>query len=133
MNSYGAPSFYAQSMFAEFLGTEVPVSTVQGEGHRFFYSVTHDPSKETVYLKLVNASSIAQSIDIAITGVSSVDKAGILVTLQGDNPTKTNTITAPTRIVPVKSTINIAGTKFNHRMPPYSVQVLELHAKELGH
>jgi alpha-N-arabinofuranosidase len=129
LNSYGSPSYYAQSMFAEFLGTEVPVSTVQGGGQRFFYSVTHDPAKEAVYLKLVNASSIAQSVDIDITGVSSVDKTGTLVTLEGDNPAKTNTITAPTRVAPVKSTVKLAGAKFNHMMPPYSVQVLELHAK----
>jgi alpha-L-arabinofuranosidase len=129
LNSYGAPSFYAQSMFAEFLGTEVPVSTAQGGGQRFFYSVTHDPAKEKVYLKLVNASSIAQSVDIDIAGANSVEKTGTLVTLEGDSPAKTNTITAPARIVPVKSTIRIAGAKFNHVMPPYSVQVLELHAK----
>jgi alpha-L-arabinofuranosidase len=129
LNSYGAPSFYAQSMFAEFLGTEVPVSTAQGGGQRFFYSVTHDPAKERVYLKLVNASSIAQSVDIDIAGANSVEKTGTLVTLEGDSPAKTNTITAPARIVPVKSTIRIAGAKFNHVMPPYSVQVLELHAK----
>jgi alpha-L-arabinofuranosidase len=129
LTSYGAPSFYAQSMFAEFLGTEVPLSTVQGGGPRFFYSVTHDSSKGAVYIKLVNASSIAQSVDIDITGVNSVDKTGTLVTLSGDNPANTNTITVPTRVVPVKSSVKIAGTKFNHTMPPYSIQVLELHTK----
>ncbi|WP_433973348.1 alpha-L-arabinofuranosidase C-terminal domain-containing protein [Tunturiibacter lichenicola] len=129
LNSYGAPSFYAQSMFAEFLGTEVPVSTVQGGGPRFFYSVTRDAAKEVIYLKLVNASSIAQSIDVEITGVNSVDKNATLVTLDAENLAKTNTITAPTRVAPVKSAVKITGAKFNHTMPPYSIQVLELHAK----
>jgi alpha-L-arabinofuranosidase len=127
--SYGAPSFYAQSMFAEFLGTEVPVSSVQGGGQRFFYSVTHDPAKEAVYLKLVNASSFSQTVDVDITGVNSAENTATLVTLTGNSLAETNTITAPTRIVPTKSTIKIAGAKFNHVMPPYSVQVLELRAK----
>lgn len=129
LTSYGAPSFYAQSMFAEYLGTEVPTSSVQGGGPRFFYSVTHDPAKGRVYLKLVNASSIDQSVDIDISGVGNVDKTGTLVSLAGESLAKTNTITAPTRVVPTKSTIKIAGAKFNHTMPPYSVQMIELHGK----
>ena len=30
MNSYGSPSYYAQAMFAEYLGSEVPASTFNG-------------------------------------------------------------------------------------------------------
>ncbi len=53
---YGSPSYYAQAMFAEYLGTGVPTSSATGGGERFFYSVTRDPTNRAVYLKLVNAS-----------------------------------------------------------------------------
>ena len=129
LTSYGAPSYYAQAMFAEYLGTEVPESSVSGASERFFYSATNDPSKGSLYLKLVNASSVPQEIDISVTGASSVAKKATLVSLSGNNPAETNTISAPQRIVPVKTVLNNAGSQFSHTVPAYSIQVLEVQTK----
>ena len=129
LSSYGAPSYYAQAMFAEFLGTQVPNSSISDAGDRFFYSVTRDPSKGLIYLKLVNASSVAQSIGISLTGTSSVETNATLVTLSANDPAETNTILTPQRIVPVKSTLKNASATFTHITPPYSIQVLELRSK----
>lgn len=129
ISSYGSPSFYAQAMFAQYLGNSVPQSSVTGTGERFFYSVTNDPSKSAVYLKLVNASSDPQPLSIALDGTPHIANRGTLVTLSGTNPTETNTITNPTRIVPVQTELKAVGTHFNHTVPPYSVQVLELSTK----
>jgi alpha-N-arabinofuranosidase len=129
LTSYGSPGYYAQTMFAKYLGTEVPTSSINGDAERFFYSVTHDPAKGEIYLKLVNASSIAQPIEIDLTGVNSVANTATLVTLSGVTLAQTNTISAPTRIVPVQTTLKGAGQKFNHTVPPYSIEVLDLHAK----
>jgi alpha-N-arabinofuranosidase len=129
LSSYGAPSYYAQAMFAEYLGTEVPRSAVTGGGERFFYSVTRDPGKGAVYLKLVNASSAAQPIEISMTGADKVSKMGTLVSLSGTNLAETNSISAPLRVVPVKTALNNAGAKFSHTIPGYSIQVLQLEAR----
>jgi alpha-N-arabinofuranosidase len=129
LTSYGSPGYYAQTMFAKYLGTEVPTSSIKGDAERFFYSVTRDPAKGAMYLKLVNASSAAQAVEIEITGVNSVTNTGTLVTLSGATLAQTNTISAPTRIVPVQTTLKNAGQKFNHTVSPYSIQVLELQAK----
>jgi alpha-N-arabinofuranosidase len=129
MSSYGSPSYYAQAMFGEYLGTEVPTSSLTGAGDRLFYSVTRDPAKGEVYLKLVNASSAAQTVQIDLTGASNVSPTGTLVSLTGTNDAETNTITTPTRVVPVKSTLEGTAAKFAHTVPPYSVQVIELKAK----
>jgi alpha-N-arabinofuranosidase len=126
LSSYGSPSYYAQAMFAEYLGTEVPMSSVSGVGERFFYSVTHDPGNGLLYLKLVNASSVAQPIEIKLTGATRVDKTAMLVSLTANNPAETNTISAPARIIPVKSALKDAGAKFSHTIPAYSIQVLRL-------
>lgn len=128
-SSYGSPSFYAQAMFGQYLGTSVPQSSVSGAGERFFYSVTNDAAKSAVYLKLVNASSDPQPLTIALEGAPHIAKQGTLVTLSGTNTTETNTINNPTRITPIKTTFKDAGTHFTHTMPPYSVQVLELSTK----
>jgi alpha-N-arabinofuranosidase len=60
--------------------------------------------------------------------MASVGQTAKLVSLAGAGPASTNTLTYPTRIVPVTSTVN-AGTSFSHTMPGYSIQVLELSAK----
>src|SRR5882757_3303378 len=129
MTSYGAPSYYAQSIFAEYLGTEVLTSSANGNVERFFYSVTRDPGKNAVYLKLVNASSVAQPVDIDMTGVGNIAGTGTLVSLTGTNLAATNTLSSPTRIVPVQTTIKGVATKFSHSVPAYSIQVLELQTK----
>jgi alpha-N-arabinofuranosidase len=129
MTSYGSPSYYAQAMFAEYLGTEVPQSSITGNDERFFYSVTRNSASGTVYLKLVNASSVPQTIEIDLDGAHNIKKTGDLVTLSGANPAETNTISSPERIVPVKTHLSdVAGT-FNHTVPPYSIQALELRAQ----
>ncbi len=127
--SYGSPGYYAQSMFGKYLGTEVPTSSLSGSPERFFYSVTRDPAKGAVYLKLVNASSVPQSVDIEMTGASNIPNTATLLTLSGASLAQTNTITAPTHIVPVQTTLKNAGAKFNHTVPPYAIQVIELQAK----
>ena len=129
MSSYGSPSYYAQAMFGEYLGTEVPTSSITGAGDRFFYSVTRDPAKGALFLKLVNASSLAQPVQIDLTGAGNVAPTATLVSLTGTNDAETNSISTPTRIVPVKSTLESTGAKFAHTVPPYSVQVIALQAK----
>jgi len=129
MNSYGSPSYYAQAMFAEYLGTEVPSSSLTGGGPRFFYSVTQDASKGKVYLKLVNADSTPKSIKIDLSGATKIASSGSLITLAGVNPAETNTISVPTRIVPVKTDLMAAGSSFSHTVPAFAVQVLEISTK----
>jgi alpha-N-arabinofuranosidase len=129
LTSYGSPSYYAQAMFGEYLGTEVPKSSVADANDRFFYSVTNDPAKGALYLKLVNASSVPQPVDISVTGANNVSKTATLVSLTGANPAETNTISTPRRIVPEKTTLRNAGTEFSHPVPAYSIQVISLQAK----
>jgi alpha-N-arabinofuranosidase len=129
LTSYGSPGYYAQVMFAKYLGTEVPTSSIDGGNERFFYSVTRDAAKGVVYLKLVNASSVAQPVEVQLAGAGSIASTGTLVTLSGVTLAQTNSISSPTRIVPVQTVLKGAGAKFSHTAPAYSVQVLELQAK----
>jgi alpha-N-arabinofuranosidase len=49
--------------------------------------------------------------------------------LAGNSLAETNTISNPTRIVPIQTVLKSGGETFSHTMPPYSIQVLELQAK----
>jgi alpha-N-arabinofuranosidase len=129
LTSYGSPGYYAQVLFAKYLGTEVPTSSINGSGDRFFYSVTLDPAKGAVYLKLVNASSVARNVEVEMTGANNIANTGMVETLTGASLAQTNSISSPTRIVPMQTMIKGVGGKFRHLVPAYSIQVLELQAK----
>jgi alpha-N-arabinofuranosidase len=125
MRSYGSPSYYAQVMFAKYLGNETLDSSLGGAGPKLFYSITEDTARKRIYLKLVNASSVPQAIDIRLPGANLSDIA-TLVTLSAHSTQATNSLDQPTNIVPVESQVKITGNKLHHTMPAYSIQVLQL-------
>jgi alpha-N-arabinofuranosidase len=127
LNSYGSPSYYTQVMFASCLGDHTPTSSLGGAGERFFYSATASPNK--LCLKLVNASSAEQPVAITLQGVGAASHTARVSTLRANTIWATNTIQAPTRIVPVNSTIKINGERLPYVVPPYSIQVLEVTLK----
>jgi len=129
LTSYGSPSYYAQVMFNDYLGKEVVGSTVSGGGPRFFYSATTDAEKGLLYLKLVNASSIPQPVDIKLTGAASVGSTAKVVSLSAKTTQDTNTITDPKHIVPQEKTFHGVKDAFHYTVPAYAIQVLEVKLK----
>jgi alpha-N-arabinofuranosidase len=126
VKSYGSPSYYAQVMFGEHLGNQVLNAQVTGAGPRFFASTTRDTATGTIHLKLVNGSSAPQALRIQLNGIAELVKEAQLTTLRGNTPEETNSITDPGRILPAISTIHNAAKSFEHTMPPFSVQVLDI-------
>jgi len=130
MQSYGSPSYYAQALFAEFLGTEVLASSKTGGSDRLFQSVTRDPAKGKVYLKLVNATSTPQPLSIHLNGAGKLAREAGVETIGGNDPAETNSIFDPKRIIPVHSTIRGVTPTLQHTIPAYSVQVLSFTIQE---
>jgi len=62
MKSYGSPSYYAQVLFAKYLGDQTVKAELKDGGPKFFYSITENTAKKKLYLKLVNASSDPQPL-----------------------------------------------------------------------
>ena len=122
-SSYGSPAYYAQVMFASYLGDHTVASQVEGAGPKFFYSATINSNKKQLYLKLVNASSDAQPVQIALPGGQPADRAR-LVRLSAPDTQTTNSMTDPTRVVPVESAIHNVSGNFTVTLPAYSIQVL---------
>ena len=82
-------------------------------------------AQKKLYLKLVNGNSVPQTVTLHLEG-KGVKPTGIVETLGGTNPAETNSITEPERIVPVRSTLTDIKETFEHTVPAYSIQVLEL-------
>jgi alpha-L-arabinofuranosidase len=125
-SSYGSPSYYAQVMFANHVGTETVESDLEGAGDRLFYTVTRDAAKGIVYLKIVNASSKAQDLKITLDGANSVKPTAKLIRLSAATTAATNSITDPRHVVPVESVVKGVSKEFTRAVPGYSIDVLEL-------
>jgi alpha-N-arabinofuranosidase len=123
--SYGSPAYYAQVMFASYLGGHTLASEADGAGAKFFYSITASTEKKKLYLKLVNAESTPQTIDIDFAGRKLASSAK-LISLSAKDTQATNTIDQPKAIAPIESALTLQGARLRHTMPGYSVQVIEL-------
>ena len=126
LTSYGSPSYWAQVLFGSHLGTEVVASTLSNAGSRVYSSVTRDEKQRKLFVKVVNATSTVQPLNITLDGLTNAGKQATLVTLSGKTPDATNTIANPEAIVPVEHQVKIAGPKFEQSFAPYSINVLEL-------
>jgi alpha-N-arabinofuranosidase len=124
LSSYGSPAYYAQVLFAKYLGDHTLASKVEGAGPRFFYSVTADAAKKRVYLKLVNADSDPQTITVDLPGAKFAATAKV-ETLHAATTQATNSITAPTIVVPVASELHGVSNHLHTTLPPYTIQVIE--------
>ena len=126
LSSYGSPSYWAQVLFANHLGTEAVASTLTDAGPRVYASVTRDEKRRKLFVKVVNARSDALPLSIALDGVPGVGPEVTLISLSGKSPNATNSIANPEAVVPVESHIHTAGAKFEHSFAPYSINVLEV-------
>jgi alpha-N-arabinofuranosidase len=126
LSSYGSPSYWAQVLFANHLGTEAVASTLANAGPRVYASVTRDEKRRKLFVKVVNARSDAMPLSITLDGVPNVEREVTLISLSGKSPNATNSIANPEAVVPVESHIHTAGAKFEHSFAPYSINVLEL-------
>jgi alpha-N-arabinofuranosidase len=131
LTSYGSPSYWAQVLFGSYLGTEAVAATLTGAGPRVYASVTRDEKLRKLFVKVVNASSEALPLSIALSGVTKVGPEAKLITLSGKTPNATNTIANPKAIVPVERRIRVAGPSFERSFAPYSINVLELSYSDL--
>jgi alpha-N-arabinofuranosidase len=126
LTSYGSPSYWAQVLFGKYLGTEVVAATLANAGPHVYTSVTRDEKQRKLFIKVVNASSDAAPLAIALHGAANVSKQATLITLSGKSPNATNSLTDPNAVAPVERKIQVAGPNFEHSFVPYSINVLEL-------
>ena len=111
-------------MFGSYLGDHTLRSKVEGAGPKFFYSITGSAAKKKLYLKLVNGESVAQPVDIDLSGAKLAVTAK-LVTLSAHDTQATNTIDHPEQTVPVTSELHNITSMVHHVMPAYSIEVIE--------
>jgi alpha-N-arabinofuranosidase len=129
MKSYGSPAYYAQVMFASYLGDHTVASKLENGGDKLFYSATLNTTKKLLNLKIVNASSKAQALQIELPGTHAAATAK-LVRLSAPDTQTTNSIDNPSRVIPVESTIRtVKEGGLTMTLPAYSIQVVQLNVE----
>ncbi len=129
VHSYGSPSYYAQAMFSNHLGNEVVDSSLKGNAPLLFYSVTRNAAKRTLYVKVVNASSKPQPLEIQLIGKDKPQGTAAVTTLSGHSMEETNSLAEPARILPVKSAITDVSSDWQRIFPAYSIEIIEVHMR----
>ncbi len=127
VQSYGSPSYYAQVMFSNHVGNQVLASSLTGAAPLLYYSVTRDSVRRTLYLKVVNASSQRQYLDIQLLGKDQPSSTAAVTTLSGHSTEETNSLADPTRIAPLSDTIVDVSSDLHRIFPAYSIEVIEIH------
>ncbi|HEX5324910.1 MAG TPA: alpha-L-arabinofuranosidase C-terminal domain-containing protein, partial [Capsulimonadaceae bacterium] len=126
LSSFGSPSYYVQTMFDADHGDVVLPSTLTGD--QLFESATRDTKTGAVFIKLVNISAAAQSVQITLSGTSSVSNQASATTLSGTSLEDVNTLDQPTLIAPITKTVPGIGRDFTYVIAPYCVSVLKINA-----
>ena len=133
LNVFGSPSYYAIKLFNLHRGDTILKASLDtsaaGSVPPVQYSVTQESKNGTIYLKLVNFSAAAQPVKVTLQGVNSVSHPALVETLSASNLADTNSITDPKKIVPVDSTLNDIQPVFTYTLAPYSITVIQLHAR----
>jgi alpha-N-arabinofuranosidase len=150
-SSYGSPSYHVQKMFNNYLGNvslpvraeKVGTQSWQQEASKekplelppikqvptMFFSATKSDQRGEIYLKVVNAIGSAQTVRIDLAGAGKVAPEGKAIVLSSARKEDTNTLSEPTKVVPVTSKANGLGKQFDYNFAPYSVTVLVLSTK----
>ena len=131
LSSYGSPSYYAQCMFGAHIGDAQPQNSITGvdANARFYYSVTESSDTKVLHFKLVNATTLDQPLEIALKGLGAGAHEAKVIALHGATFQATNTITDPTAIHPVDSTLRFAGATLKHTVPAYTIEVVDIAVK----
>jgi alpha-L-arabinofuranosidase len=126
LNSYGSPSYYVQKLFSLYHGDVVLPTQLIGSGGGMYYVTSKVSKDHTIYIKVVNTNSTTQKVNIVLRGIREVNAHGVATVLASTSPTDTNTLSNPTKVVPITSHLEDLSDSFNYNFAAYSVTVLAL-------
>ena len=129
----GTPNYYVQKLFSNYKGTHV-VPVLSGNkplsgADSLYASSSIDQAQSKLYIKLVNASSVAKQVRLNLEGLS-FQKTGTIVTLKAEGLYEFNSITNPKLVYPSEGQISVASRKTDTILDPGSVNVIILEFKK---
>jgi alpha-L-arabinofuranosidase len=89
-------------------------------------STSYQKASGEIIVKAVNPYTAPMTTTLTLTGLAGVSSNATLIQLVSSNPTAANSVSNPTNVVPVMSTIGNASTNFAVSFPPNSLSILRL-------
>jgi alpha-N-arabinofuranosidase len=138
LKSYGTPSYYVQTMFAQAQGDVVLASTGEAIPQwtvnkktipSLYWVVTRNDKNHHIQIKLASRSATPQPVRLQISGLKSVAAKGTFTVLSSNDPEAGNSLDTPERIVPKTQVLSGVSRDFVVTLPAYSVSVLDFEAK----
>ena len=120
LRSYGSPSYWAQHLFATYVGDRyLPTTTDSAD---VYCSATVDTATGTRYVKVANRSDEPRRVTLELTGAD-VGDATIHV-LTGELPDARNGLADPELVVPQSSALSGSAGAFECELPGRSASVI---------
>lgn len=120
---YGIPSYYVQALFAaNRADVIVPVDLTEAKS---LYAVAGKRGA-TIILKVVNAGSTAQTMQINLRGAGTIAPEAREIVLTSANAGDENAFETPTRVSPREQKIKGVSASFQHEFPAHSVTILQV-------
>lgn len=138
LKSYGTPSYYVQTMFAqaqgdvvlESSGKAIPQWSVNNKNvPSLYWVVTRNDTNQHIQVKLVSRCATPQPVRLLLSGLKSVASTGSFTVLSSNDPDAGNSFESPERIVPKTQVLTGLSRDFVVTLPAYSVSVLDFEAK----
>jgi alpha-L-arabinofuranosidase len=92
---------------------------------RFFALAGKDP-KGQLLIKAINAGAESIHATVKIEGPADISSQAMMTVLKSEHPGDNNSLENPARVVPLTTTIDVAGDSFSHEFPAYSFTILRL-------
>lgn len=130
LKSYGTPSYYVQKMYATNPGTTMlPVQRAgnakNGQDNLFSSAVADDKTGEIV-VKLVNYSTEARPVTIALQGVKKLGKTAKATVLASNDLNAVNSLDQPLNVAPQQSSFKVSSANVTYTLAPNSFTVLRI-------
>jgi hypothetical protein len=122
LNSFGSPSYWAQTMLAAGHGDHVVGSQLVAGTGTLFDVASHSPGH--TYLVVVNDGASQAVTGVSLSGVGGAT-GGTATVLKG-NPTAMNSLAQPKLVSPKATALGPLGASFNYTFPANSLTVLDL-------
>ncbi len=124
LRSFGSPSYHAFHMFSTHIGDQLLKVTTTDTP--VFASATRSSATGELYVKLVNPQTTPAAVAIALPGSSQVGTGAAAVVLSAPSSTATNSIDAPSAVVPQTATLSDVHSGFTYTVPANGIVVLTL-------
>lgn len=130
LRSVGTPNYYVQQIFSANKGTYVvPVkmdgAVVAGKDS-IYSSAVMDAAAHQLIIKVVNTSSVAQSVQIDLQGKGKPQKIYSQTTISSNDKFAYNTLADPLKVSPQQGGGGIQAGKINTSLQPMSVNVYKV-------